>query len=77
MLEGYCWDWVSKKDSNQYDIKFPEFDFYHKWNLATYGMRYIISPDSVKEIGCIHTSQGVELENVGVIIGKDLLQWLQ
>jgi len=73
MLAGYCWDWVSKNDSNQYDIKFPEFDFYHKWNLSTDGMRYIISPDSVKEIGCIHTSQGLELENVGVIIGKDLL----
>lgn len=73
MLAGYCWDWVSKKDSKAYDIKFPEFNFYHKWNLATDGMRYIISPDSVKEIGCIHTSQGLELENVGVIIGKDLL----
>jgi len=29
--------------------------------------------NSVKEIGCIHTSHGLELENVGVIVGKDLV----
>jgi len=73
MLAGYCWSWVSKKDWKQYDIEFPEFGFRHRWNLASDGMRWIISPDSVKEIGCIHTSQGLELEHVGVIVGKDLL----
>ena len=28
--------------------------------------------NSVNEIGCIHTSQGLEFDYVGVIIGKDL-----
>ena len=73
MVAGYCWDWVSKKDKNKYDIDFPEFNFKHKWNLSVDGMRWIISKDSVSEIGCIHTSQGLELENVGVIVGKDLI----
>ncbi len=73
MLAGYCWNWVSKKSRNRYDIEFDEYDFRHRWNLASDGMRWIISPDSVKEIGCIHTSQGLELENVGVIVGKDLM----
>ena len=29
--------------------------------------------DSVKNIGCIHTCQGLELDYVGVIIGPDLI----
>lgn len=73
MLAGYCWDWVSRKNKHAYDIAFDAFKFRHRWNLASDGMRWIISPDSVSEIGCIHTSQGLELENVGVIIGKDLM----
>jgi uncharacterized protein len=73
MLAGYCWNWASKKDWKQYDIAFPEFGFHNRWNLASDGMRWIISKDSVKEIGCIHTSQGLELEHVGVIVGKDMV----
>jgi uncharacterized protein len=73
MLAGYCWNWVSKKSRTRYDIEFDEYDFRHRWNLASDGMRWIISPDSVKEIGCIHTSQGLELENIGVIVGKDMV----
>jgi len=44
-----------------------------KWNLDTDGSLYLISPNSVNEIGCIHTCQGLELEYVGVIIGPDLI----
>ncbi|MBP7850924.1 MAG: DUF2075 domain-containing protein [Lentimicrobiaceae bacterium] len=73
MLAGYCWDWESKKNRHAYDIAFPEFGFMHQWNLSKDGMNWIISPDSVKEIGCIHTSQGLELEHVGVIVGRDLV----
>jgi len=73
MLAGYCWEWISKKENDSYDIVFPDSDFNHKWNLASDGMKWIISKDSVSEIGCIHTSQGLELENVGVIIGNDLI----
>jgi len=32
-----------------------------------------VMPESVNEIGCIHTCQGLELEYIGVIIGPDLL----
>ena len=32
-----------------------------------------IHPESVKEVGCIHTCQGLELDYVGVIIGPDLV----
>jgi len=73
MVAGYCWKWVSKNDKTKFDICFPECDFKHQWNLANDGMTWIISKESVSEIGCIHTSQGLELENVGVIVGNDLI----
>jgi len=71
MLAGYCWDWISKGDSKQFDIVFPEFNFKAKWNLESRGSAWIIDPDSIEDIGCIHTSQGLELDYVGVIIGAD------
>lgn len=33
----------------------------------------MIRSDSINEVGCIHTSQGLELDHVGVIIGDDLI----
>jgi DUF2075 family protein len=44
-----------------------------RWNLASDGNLWIISPESVNEVGCIHTCQGLELDYVGVIIGDDLV----
>ncbi len=32
-----------------------------------------VEEDSVSEVGCIHTCQGLELDYVGVIIGPDLV----
>jgi hypothetical protein len=71
MLAGYCWNWVSKNDPLKFDISFPEFNFEAKWNLETRGSAWIIDPNSIEDIGCIHTSQGLELDYVGVIIGPD------
>lgn len=73
LVAGYCWKWVSKKDYNAYDIEFPEFDFRMKWNLADDGMKWVIQPESVNEIGCIHTCQGLEVDYIGVIVGDDLI----
>ncbi|KEY17962.1 DUF2075 domain-containing protein [Kaistella antarctica] len=73
LVAGYCWKWVSKKDFFAYDIQFPEYDFKMKWNLADDGMKWLIQPESVNEIGCIHTSQGLEVDYIGVIIGGDLV----
>jgi DUF2075 family protein len=74
MVAGYCWDWVSKKkNSSAIDIQFPEYAFEAKWNLDTPNDAWIIRTDSVREVGCIHTCQGLELDYVGVIVGPDLV----
>ena len=73
LVAGYCWPWKSKKDKNAMDIVFDEYDFGMQWNLTEDGMKWVIQPDSVKEIGCIHTCQGLEVDYIGVIIGDDLI----
>lgn len=72
LVAGYCWDWVSKGDPNKMDIVIPEHDFAMRWNLASDGNLWILAPESVKEVGCIHTCQGLEVDYIGVIIGADL-----
>ena len=71
MVAGYCWNWISKKNSRLKDIVIGD-DFAYKWNL-TNDKTWSISKGSVDQIGCIHTCQGLEFEYVGVIIGEDLV----
>lgn len=78
MVAGYCWDWVSKKTKSRpipedYDFDLEDGRFQAKWNLSDDGMLWIMKPDTVKEVGCIHTCQGLELDYVGVLIGPDLI----
>lgn len=73
VVAGYCWDWRSKSQPLAFDITFPECGFAKRWNLADDGMLWLIKEDSIDEVGCIHTCQGLELDVVGVIIGPDLV----
>ncbi len=73
MVAGYCWDWKGKKNPTIEDVVIPEHGFAMRWNLDEDGPSWIIAPDSVNEIGCIHTSQGLELDYVGVVIGPDFV----
>jgi len=71
LVAGYCWKWISKKNPSLKDIVIG--DYKATWNLNSHGQSWIIHPDSVSEVGCIHTAQGLELDYVGVIIGPDLV----
>ncbi len=70
MLAGYCWNWESKKDGSRDDIVIGP-SFHAQWNFSN-TQTWAIDPDSVDQIGCIHTSQGLEFSYAGVIIGDDL-----
>jgi DUF2075 family protein len=72
-VAGYCWPWNSKKDKNAMDIVIDDYGFAKQWNLTQDGMLWIISPESVNQIGCIHTCQGLEVDYVGVLMGDDLV----
>ncbi len=71
ILAGYCWDWNKAEANNTsyHDIKIGDFEM--SWNLEN-GEPFAVSDTSVNEIGCIHTSQGLEFDYVGVIIGEDI-----
>jgi DUF2075 family protein len=73
LVAGYCWNWVSRGNKNLTDINILEHNFAMRWNLASDGNLWIIAPESVNEVGCIHTCQGLEVDYVGVIIGPDLI----
>jgi DUF2075 family protein len=73
VVAGYCWDWVSKKNPDQFDVVLPEHDYAKRWNLDKDGSLWIMAPNSIEEVGCIHTCQGLELDYIGVIIGPDLI----
>jgi len=73
LVAGYCWNWISRNNSKLKDINIPEFDFGMRWNLASDGNLWILAPESVNEVGCIHTCQGLEMDYVGVIVGDDLI----
>ncbi len=73
MVAGYCWKWPSKKNPAAYDIEMPEHGFKARWNLTKDGGLWMISEDSVHEVGCIHTCQGLEADYIGVIVGDDFV----
>lgn len=70
LLAGYCWNWISANNPELKDIVIGDFEA--TWNLKSQGQSWIIQPNSVEQVGCIHTTQGLELDYVGVIIGPDL-----
>ena len=73
LVAGYCWNWITagKDYPSVHDIILGEYSFEMSWNLGS-SQTWAIDPDSVNEIGCIHTCQGLEFDYVGVIIGPDL-----
>lgn len=73
LVAGYCRNWISKKDKDLYDIVIPNNNFKMRWNLASDGNLWIMKPESVSEVWCIHTCQWLEVDYIGVIIGDDFI----
>lgn len=80
IVAGYTYEWVSKyqfRTGPDYDIVLDDGKFKAKWNLRCkeVGEKYswINDVDSIDEVGCIHTCQGIDMNYCGVIIGKDLV----
>ncbi len=76
MLAGFAWKWSSEKEGNYNgesdDVSIPEHNFKMPWNGRKASTKWALIPDGINQIGCVHTSQGLEFDYVGVIIGNDL-----
>ncbi|MFC3040433.1 DNA/RNA helicase domain-containing protein [Virgibacillus xinjiangensis] len=73
LLAGYAWQWNKKPVNGELpkDVVIEEHDFELPWNDPN-RIDWAIHPDCANQVGCIHTVQGLEMDYVGVIIGKDL-----
>lgn len=81
-MAGYAWPWKMHKmtlskiqKEGLYDIKIEnkyEVNNAHKYIWNTTQKDWINSENSINEIGCIHTTQGYDLNYAGVIIGWEI-----
>lgn len=67
IVAGYAWKWVSKGGA-PHDIEIGQVKL--KWNSVD--KDWVNSPNAPKEVGCIHTTQGYDLNYTGVIFGHEV-----
>lgn len=68
LIAGYAWEWKSQKDENVYDIEIDNVKL--KWNSIT--VDWVNSANAINEVGCIHTTQGYDVNYAGIIIGPEI-----
>ena len=68
LIAGYSWPWISNKDPSKFDIELGHLNL--KWNSTS--VDWINAPNSVAEVGCIHTTQGYDLNYAGIIFGHEI-----
>lgn len=68
LIAGYSWPWVSKKDPEQHDIEIENIRL--RWNRTN--TDWINTPGAESEVGCIHTTQGYDLNYAGIIFGHEI-----
>src|SRR6202000_2498457 len=68
LVAGYSWPWASQENKSAIDIEIEGLKF--QWNQTD--KDWINSPTAFAEIGCIHTTQGYDLNYTGVIFGKEI-----
>ena len=72
MVAGFAWNWSKDKNATIDDVTISEKNFSMPWNARNQRALFADKEDSVNQVGCIHTVQGLEFDYVGVIIGNDL-----
>ena len=68
MIAGYSWKWISNKDDSLLDIEIENTKL--RWNSTN--IDWVNSPNAINEVGCIHTTQGYDLNYSGIIFGNEI-----
>jgi DUF2075 family protein len=68
MVAGFSWPWASKEDPTVFDIKIEDVEL--RWNSVN--IDWVNSENAIHEVGCIHTTQGYDLNYTGVIFGNEI-----
>ena len=67
VISGYSWEWVSRKGPEP-DAEIDGVELF--WNRTN--KDWVNSTTDMTEMGCIHTTQGYDLNYAGVIFGSDI-----
>ena len=68
MIAGYSWKWISNKDDSLLDIEIDNTKL--RWNSTN--IDWVNSSNAINEVGCIHTTQGYDLNYAGIIFGNEI-----
>lgn len=70
LVAGFSWEWISNKEGtrNLHDIVIGDVKL--KWNGTN--LDWVNSANAINEVGCIHTTQGYDLNYTGVIFGNEI-----
>ncbi|OAD17882.1 DNA/RNA helicase domain-containing protein [Achromobacter insolitus] len=68
LVAGFSWPWVSRKPPYQHDIEIGDVRL--RWNSTT--VDWINAKGAADEVGCIHTTQGYDLNYTAVIFGHEI-----
>jgi len=73
LISGYSWEWLSDPKRkpptpDAIDIKIDGLEL--QWNKQQDD--WVNSKNAFKEVGCIHTTQGYDLNYAGIIFGKEI-----
>ena len=87
IIAGYAWEWDKKQNQNpnHHDVQFTcrcGKDFSRSWNIAhgsnvydprnSNGYIHATKKEFSTDILGIHTTQGIEFDNIGIIVGDDV-----
>ncbi|MCC3344406.1 DUF2075 domain-containing protein [Psychrobacter sanguinis] len=67
LVSGYSWKWISKNEAKP-DVVIEGIELF--WNRTSED--WVHSTKDLKEMGCIHTTQGYDLNYTGIIFGSDI-----
>lgn len=68
LIAGYAWPWISKTKTSEYDIEIDGVQL--RWNRTN--TDWINASGADSEVGCIHTTQGYDLNYTGIIFGNEI-----
>ncbi len=72
LIAGYSWEWPTKGRERGTPVRHVQADGLSlPWNYS--GESWAGASDGIEQVGCIHTSQGLEFDWVGILIGADLV----
>jgi DUF2075 family protein/SOS-response transcriptional repressor LexA/predicted GIY-YIG superfamily endonuclease len=68
LIAGFAWKWISEDDKSLYDIIIGDQKL--QWNFVK--TDWINSDGALDQVGCIHTTQGYDLNYAGIIFGEEI-----